>query len=131
MTIKQHHNCSEGRHVFIPTRWQADITKQQRWVTEFSCQHCLYFVSSEEWYDILNEKYVSRSPEELNTTLPADSARGTVFEIQGKPIQAAESIKITNVTQPLDLLYAQAEADMLKSCNAKVEKKRGRPFAKK
>jgi hypothetical protein len=141
MTIKLHQNCAEGRHVFIPTRWEEDVKIQQRWVTEFSCQHCLHFVGTDEWRDHIMGKYVSTSSSEINVTIPSQSERGTVFEVHGGPITSGEGIKIINVTPPkeitkdaLDKAVGPASYIPIGKPSGKLgttePKKRGRPFAK-
>jgi hypothetical protein len=122
MTIKLNHDCEAGRHTFIPTRWEEDVKIQQRWVTEFSCHHCLYYVSTARWQDhldeitprsVLDKSEPSSQPLDFGTTLMS----GPGFRIQDHDAQ-------------IELIHELHEQAVVKLTPEKAEKKRGRPFAK-
>jgi hypothetical protein len=130
MTIKLNHECEAGRHCFIPTRWEEDVKIQQRWVTEFSCQHCLYYVSTERWLSHIDEitpKQQDKAINDINQTIP-----GEVYNLLPDDICTGNDEKITTIVSAASSAnyIVNEKLSSISKTESKPEKKRGRPFTK-
>jgi len=67
MKIKITRNCASGEHTFIPALTRTD--GHEHIVTSFVCQHCLFYVFEEVWYEHIKENF-SNEPKVTTEPLP-------------------------------------------------------------
>ena len=63
--IKINPNCRNGEHSFIPAVTHVD--GRDNIVTSLVCQHCLYYVNEDTWFNHLQEHYKIEPKEALPT----------------------------------------------------------------